>query len=91
MRMTISMRGKTKTSTARGSTALAGLCGALALACVASCGGDGPPPKTLSHADVVGMLPGNATGTTFSGTYVVTAASLDGCHCRVGNCGTFHG
>lgn len=57
---------------------------------LASCGGeDGPPPRTLTTADVTGMPAGDATGTTFSGTYVVMASAFDGCRCRSGSCATF--
>jgi hypothetical protein len=70
---------------------IVGACAAVALALLASCGADGPPPRTLTTADVAGMPPGSATGSTFSGTYVVTAAALDACVCRTGSCATFHG
>ena len=70
-----------------------GAVGAIVVAAVLpSCGGDGPsaPVRTLTSADVMGMPAGNATGATFSGIYVVTAASLDGCSCRSGSCATIH-
>lgn len=46
--------------------------------------------RTLTQSDVTGMTAGNATGTTFSGTYVVDAATIDGCRCRAGSCREFH-
>jgi hypothetical protein len=68
-----------------------GAVGAIVAASVlASCDGDGSsvPLRTLTSADVTGMPAGNATGTIFSGSYVVTTASLDGCSCRSGSCAT---
>jgi hypothetical protein len=65
---------------------------AIVLALLAGCGGpDGPPPRTLTTLDAQGMtMPGNATGSLFAGTYVVTASTLDACRCRSGSCANFH-
>jgi hypothetical protein len=54
-----------------------------------SCGGSDVALRTLAHDDVIGMTAGNAHGTTFSGTYVVTGGSIEGCRCRAGDCSTF--
>jgi hypothetical protein len=53
-------------------------------------GGDGAPVPTLTRDDVTGLPPGDATGTTFSGYYLIASSRLDGCHCRVGQCGLFY-
>ncbi|HVU50474.1 MAG TPA: hypothetical protein VHL80_07290 [Polyangia bacterium] len=57
---------------------------------VAGCGGD-VPTRTLTHADVTGVPAGSATGTTFSGQFLVTSNQLEGCHCRSGSCAGLHG
>jgi hypothetical protein len=69
-------------------TSMRRVCAAAALALLASCG-DGLPTRQLTPADVEGMGPGNATGTLFSGTYVLTSGGLDACRCRVGGCDAF--
>lgn len=66
--------------------------GAVVVALLMSCGGEGPegpPPRTLTTPDVTGMLPGNATGTSFSGTYFVARGRIEACHCRSGTCSRF--
>jgi hypothetical protein len=63
-------------------------CAILAVALLASCGGDALPARTLSTADVEGQPPGNATGSAFSGSYAVTAAGIEACRCRSGRCGS---
>jgi hypothetical protein len=60
---------------------------AAAIALLVSCGGEaGPAPRTLTTPDVTGMLPGNATGTSFSGSYNMRASQLEACRCRSGSC-----
>ena len=49
----------------------------------ASCG---DTERALGRDDVTGLPAGNATGTTFSGSYLNDAGSITGCHCRVGSC-----
>jgi hypothetical protein len=63
--------------------------GALVLTLLSACGSE-VELRTLTQSDVTGMTAGNATGTTFSGTYVVDSAALDGCRCRSGSCREFH-
>lgn len=63
--------------------------GALVLTLLGACGSE-IELRTLTQSDVTGMTPGNATGTTFSGTYVVDAATIDGCRCRSGSCRDLH-
>jgi len=53
-----------------------------------ACGGEARPP-TLTNQDVTNLPPGDATVTTFSGTYVVQSASIVACYCRTGSCSTF--
>jgi hypothetical protein len=66
-------------------------CAGLGLSWLAGCDGSGVEPRTLTAADIQGMMmPGNAMGTAFSGTYATTAASIDGCRCRTGSCASFH-
>ena len=45
--------------------------------------------QTLSREDVVGMSPGDARGSIFSGTYLVQGASIEACVCRAGDCSAF--
>lgn len=61
------------------------LLGALAL--VLGCGSS---TRTLSSADVSNLPPGTASGTEFSGTYLETSATLEGCDCRAGSCALIH-
>jgi hypothetical protein len=44
--------------------------------------------RTLSPSDVVGIPPGNATGSLFAGHYMLTRVWKGPCRCRVGTCGT---
>ena len=60
----------------------------LALLGGAGCGGDGP---TLGRADVTGLPPGDAVGSTFSGSYLVESGAITGCNCRVGSCAAISG
>jgi hypothetical protein len=54
---------------------------------LAGCGGgDGEPVWTVTEMDVGNLPAGTAVGTTFSGTYVMGAISVTGCHCRLGLC-----
>lgn len=55
------------------------------------CGGGGAPTKTLTTTDVSNVPPGDASGTTLSGTYLITSSTIEGCDCRAGSCGFFHG
>ena len=52
--------------------------------------GDGEPVPTLTRDDVTGLPLGDATGTAFSGYYLIASSRLDGCYCRVGRCGLFY-
>lgn len=52
-----------------------------------STGGEGSDLHTFTRPDVIGMPRGNASGTTFSGSYLITRATLGACRCRVGSCG----
>ena len=51
-----------------------------------ACGSSGPELETLTKGDVTGLPAGNATGASFSGTYVIASSVLGGCHCRQGPC-----
>jgi hypothetical protein len=59
---------------------------AIAVTGVVACGSDGDSLRTLSRADVVGIPPGNATGSSFSGQYRSTGIWKGACRCRVGSC-----
>ena len=52
------------------------------------CGDDGL--RTLSQSDVVGIPPGDATGSLFAGQYMLTRAWKGPCRCRVGSCATLN-
>jgi len=52
-------------------------------------GCDGDALRTLSRGDVVGIPPGDATGSLFSGQYVLTVHRAEACRCRVGSCSGF--
>jgi len=41
---------------------------------------------TVNATDVSGIPAGDATGTSLSGTYLITSASIEACLCRVGSC-----
>src|SRR6185369_11123114 len=41
---------------------------------------------TLTHGDVSGMQPGNATGQAFSGSYTIRGSHIDACRCRSNKC-----
>jgi hypothetical protein len=60
----------------------------LALLAGAGCGSDAP---ALGRDDVTGLPPGNAVGSTFSGSYLVDSGAITGCTCRVGSCGAITG
>ena len=51
-----------------------------------ACGSADSDGGTLSVEDVTGLPPGNAVGTSFSGTYVIQTSQLLACDCRVGSC-----
>lgn len=55
---------------------------------VAGC--DGSSVRTLTREDVTVPPAGTATGTTFSGQYLVTKNQITGCRCRVGSCLALH-
>ncbi|HET9956827.1 MAG TPA: hypothetical protein VFQ61_20165 [Polyangiaceae bacterium] len=55
------------------------------------CGGTDEPPRTLSPADVTGLPAGDASGTSFTGAYMLTKSSVTECNCRVGPCSKLHG
>jgi len=55
-----------------------------------SSGNGGPPPRTITPADITPIPPGTALGSLFSGDYVLTGGSIEGCSCRIGNCGLVH-
>jgi hypothetical protein len=55
------------------------------------CGSSDHPPPTLSPSDVTNLPAGNAVGTTFSGVYVLSNATIADCNCRVGSCAMWHG
>jgi hypothetical protein len=52
----------------------------------AACGGSSPDLRTLTEADVTGMVAGNAKGSTFAGIYMVDSSSVTACRCRSGTC-----
>lgn len=56
------------------------------LACFFGCGG--PDLRTLTRDDVSGLPAGDATGTAFSGQYLVTSHHPEACRCRKGSCAT---
>lgn len=66
--------------------------GALSMLVAIGCGGGdgsgGPPPRTITAADVTPIPPGTAIGALFAGDYVVTGGSVEACYCRIGSCGT---
>jgi hypothetical protein len=64
---------------------------AVALAALGSGCGGGAPTRTLTATSVSNLPPGDATGTGLSGTYLITSSTIEGCDCRVGSCGFFHG
>jgi hypothetical protein len=45
----------------------------------ASCGGDGS--RRLTATDVTGLPPGDASGTSFAGHYLITAGKIEDCAC----------
>jgi hypothetical protein len=56
---------------------------------VAGCGlvgSDGEAARTITRADVFDLPPGDAVGSTFSGSYVVVAGAVQDCRCRQGRC-----
>jgi len=59
---------------------------AIAVAGMVASGCDGDSLRTLSQSDVVGIPPGDATGSLFSGQYMSTAIWKGACRCRVGSC-----
>jgi hypothetical protein len=63
---------------------------AAALLAGVGCGG-GEPTRTLTAADVANQPSGSATGSEFSGDYLVVSSNLTGCSCRVGSCATLQG
>ena len=65
--------------------------GAASLAAFGSGCGGGTPTKTLTATNVSNVPPGNANGTALSGNYLITSSTIEGCDCRVGSCGFFHG
>jgi hypothetical protein len=46
--------------------------------------------RTLTASDITAIPPGTATGTLYSGDYVITAAAIEACQCRVGSCTGIH-
>jgi hypothetical protein len=58
---------------------------------VAGCvgGSAGEPLRTITRVDVVDLPAGTATGTTYSGNYIIDTMFVSGCHCRVGLCSYF--
>jgi hypothetical protein len=60
----------------------------LAGGCIGGSGG-GPVP-TLGRDDVTNLPAGDATGTSFSGYYLIASSEIDGCRCRVGQCAVFY-
>jgi hypothetical protein len=59
---------------------------AIAVTGIVAFGCDGDSLRTLSQADVVGIPPGDATGSLFSGQYASTGIWKGACRCRVGSC-----
>lgn len=59
---------------------------AIAVTGMVALGCDGDSLRTLSQADVVGIPPGDATGSLFSGQYRSTGVWIGACRCRVGSC-----
>ena len=59
---------------------------AIAVTGMVAFGCDGDSLRTLSQADVVGIPPGDATGSLFSGRYMSTDIWKGACRCRVGSC-----
>src|SRR5262245_50050156 len=49
-----------------------------------------PPPRRVTEADITPIPSGTATGSLFSGDYVITGGAIEACLCRFGSCGTLH-
>ena len=49
-------------------------------------GCDGSDLRTLTRDDVIGIPPGDATGTGFAGEYLGTHNRIEACRCRAGSC-----
>jgi hypothetical protein len=62
--------------------------GATVVLLVLGCGESAPPPPTMTlSANTVGDLPaGTATGTSLSGSYLLTNGRIENCVCRAGSC-----
>jgi len=56
------------------------------LVALVGCGDSGL--RTLTRDDVSGLPAGDATGTAFSGQYLVTSHHAEACRCRKGSCAT---
>lgn len=64
-------------------TTISALCGAI---CLVACGSSDQSSLTLTGADVSNLPPGNAVGTSFSGTYLLKDGKIAACECRVNEC-----
>jgi hypothetical protein len=58
---------------------------AVGLAAV-GCGGGASSARMITATDVSDIPPGNRSGSTLSGSYVVTSSSVVDCECRTGPC-----
>lgn len=56
---------------------------------LSGCGSSGDT-STISKSDVTDLPHGNASGTSFSGTYKIETSTLVGCNCRSGPCSGIH-
>ncbi len=61
---------------------------AVVLGLVAGCDDD---LRTLTRDDVSDVPAGDAVGMQFSGQYLLTSNTIEGCDCRRGSCATLHG
>jgi len=52
----------------------------------AACSGSDDTSRTVTRADVTNLPPGNATGSTYSGVYVLSDGVISACDCRKGSC-----
>ena len=51
-----------------------------------ACGSSDQSSSTLTGTDVTNLPPGNATGTAFSGKYLLKDGKITECECRVNEC-----
>jgi hypothetical protein len=70
----------------RGATIVA--LGALML--TSACGSSDQPSPTVTATDVSNLPKGDATGSSFSGVYVLKDGMIASCDCRVGSCSAWH-